>query len=306
MQLLGLAIFTPIVSWVAERIVLAAGEPVISNYDIARFVLSPSGVVFVVVVAALTLALVLAELAGQSWLAGHAITQRPINLVSTVAFVLRRLPQLILLSARVFLRLAVLLLPFLAAAGIVWVTMLAWARHQLLPRREPCRVAARKADRRACLAAGYALLAAWQLARWIYAVPILVLEGVTPPQALGASMRMTKGRVAQIVTPLVLWWLIVTAALVAITWVCRHASDAGLVWAGIEVQRVLPLGGVVCDGGARRRFSLQRSARRRSSVPGRAHVRRSSTTRASWQLLRTAELREAYSRYVRARRHCGR
>ena len=47
MQLLGVALFAPIVSWVGRRIVLASGEPVISNFDIARFVLSPSGAVFV-------------------------------------------------------------------------------------------------------------------------------------------------------------------------------------------------------------------------------------------------------------------
>jgi hypothetical protein len=47
--------------------------------------------------------------------------------------------------------------------------------------------------------------------------------------------------VVKIVTPLVLWWLLMTAALIAITWVCRQVSDLGLAWAGIEVSRVLPL-----------------------------------------------------------------
>jgi hypothetical protein len=42
-QLLGVALFTPIVTWVGHRLVLAAGEPVISNFDIAGFVLSPTG-----------------------------------------------------------------------------------------------------------------------------------------------------------------------------------------------------------------------------------------------------------------------
>ncbi len=38
-----------------------------------------------------------------------------------------------------------------------------------------------------------------------------------------------------------LWWLLLTAATVAITWVCREISDAGLDWAGIDFRRVLPL-----------------------------------------------------------------
>ena len=194
MQLLGLAIFAPIVGWVADRIVLAAGEPVISNYDIARFVLSPGGVLFVLVVAALTLGLVLAELMGQSFIAGHAITRRPVNVVSTVAFVLPRLPQLILLSARVFVRLVVLALPFLAAAALVWFTMLAGQDINYYLAENPVEWRRAKVIV-ALLAVGYALLAAWQLARWLFAVPMLALEDVRPAQALNASGQMTKGRV---------------------------------------------------------------------------------------------------------------
>jgi glycerophosphoryl diester phosphodiesterase len=39
----------------------------------------------------------------------------------------------------------------------------------------------------------------------------------------------------------VLWWLMLTAATIAITWAGRLVSDAGLDWAGIDVRRVLPL-----------------------------------------------------------------
>ena len=63
----------------------------------------------------------------------------------------------------------------------------------------------------------FALLAAWQLARWLYAVPILVFTGVRPRQALAESARMTRGQLARIVVPLVLWWLLVTLWLV-VSW----------------------------------------------------------------------------------------
>ena len=240
MQLLGFAILTPLVTWVGRRIVLTSGEPVISNFDIAAFVLSPSGAIFVLVVAALTVSLLLAEFTGISWIAGHAIARQPATLSSTIAFVLRKLPALILLSMRVFIRLVLLALPFLAAAGVVWLTMLAghdinyylaehppeWQRAKLLA---------------LVLGAAYGLLVAWQLARWLYAVPILTFEGVGPGQALKDSARMTRGRLVRIVTPLVLWWLSLTAAMLAVTWICRQVSDAGLDWAGIDARRVLPL-----------------------------------------------------------------
>ena len=90
MQLTGIAIFTPLATWLGRRIVLASGEPVISNFDIAAFVLSPAGVTFVLVIAALAIAVLLAEFAGQSWIAGHAIARRPTTLAATIAYVIAK------------------------------------------------------------------------------------------------------------------------------------------------------------------------------------------------------------------------
>jgi glycerophosphoryl diester phosphodiesterase len=240
MQLLGVALFTPIVSWVGRRLVLASGEPVISNFDIARFVLSPSGVAFVLVIAALSVALLLAEFAGHSWIAGHAIARRRATLASTVATVMRALPRLIVLSTRVFVRLALFTLPFLAVLGVVWFTTLAGhdINYYLAERPPEWRLATLIV---AALGAVYVLLAGWQLARWLFAVPILMFRAVSPARALEESAVLTRERLQQIVPPLVLWWVLLTAVAIAITWAGRFVSDAGLDWAGIDVRRVLPL-----------------------------------------------------------------
>jgi len=239
-QLLGFALFAPLATLLGRRLVLAAGDPVISNYDIAGFVLSVPGVAFVLLVAATGIGLLLAEFLGHTWIAGHALARRSPTVTGTVAFVLGRLPQLLALSLRVFLRLVLLALPFLAVVAILWLTTLAghdvnyylaehppeWQRARLLVM---------------VLAAGYALLAAWQLARWLFAIPILAFEHATPAQSLARSVEMTRGRLLQIVPPPVLWWVLLTVITIAITWACRQVSDAGLGWAGIDVHRVLPL-----------------------------------------------------------------
>jgi hypothetical protein len=128
------------------------------------------------VIAALTLALLFAELAGQTLIAAHAITKRSITVTSTIAFVLVRLPLLILLSGRTFLRLLLLALPFVAAAAIVWITMLRGHDINYYLAENPTEWRLAKLIG-ALLGVGYALLAVWQLTRWLYAVPILVLEG---------------------------------------------------------------------------------------------------------------------------------
>ncbi|NJD30750.1 MAG: hypothetical protein FIB04_02555 [Gammaproteobacteria bacterium] len=239
-QLLGTALFTPLVAWIGGLIVAASGEPVISNFDIARFVLSPTGIAFVLVIAALTLALLLAEFAGLSFIADRAIRRQPASAAGAVAFVVPRLPRLVQLSTRVFLRMLLLALPFLAVAGVAWLAMpgghdinyyLAeqppeWRRTRLLV---------------AFLVAAYLLLAGWQLARWLFAVPVLVLERASPREALASSTVITRRGRRVIVAPLVAWWTLITVLAVAVTWLFRQVSDAGLAWAGLDVHRVLPL-----------------------------------------------------------------
>jgi glycerophosphoryl diester phosphodiesterase len=240
MQLLGVAFFTPLISGIANHLVAATGEHVISNYDIAAFALSFRGAVFILVVAALTIGLLFAEFAGLSWIAGHAIMRRPVTMTSTIGFVARHLPALVALSARVFLRLAVLLLPFLAVAALVWVTTLAGndVNYYLSENPPPWQRAKLAA---AALVLAYAALAVRQLTRWLFAVPALLYEGLTPPQALRRSALMTRGRLRSILVPLALWWLLLPGAAFLVALTGREIAAAGLAWAGIDVRRVLPL-----------------------------------------------------------------
>jgi glycerophosphoryl diester phosphodiesterase len=239
-QLLGVAIFTPMITWIGRRLVQASGEPVISNYDIASFVLSPIGATGILVVVALTVSLLLAEFTGLSHICRYAMARRDVSVASAILFVLRRLPQLAVMSARVFIRLVMLALPFLALAGLVWLATLRGHDINYYLAEEPTEWRRAKLIVLA-LAAAYALLAAWQLARWLYAVPIMVIENARPIAALSASARLTAGRVHDIALPLLVWWLAITVAMLAVTWLCRHVTDGALDWAGLDVHRVLPL-----------------------------------------------------------------
>ena len=78
-QLLGFIALAPLASWFADRIVARSGSDVISNFDIARFVLSPPGIVFVLLAAVATISFQIAQLAGYAWISGHAIGQRPVT-----------------------------------------------------------------------------------------------------------------------------------------------------------------------------------------------------------------------------------
>jgi glycerophosphoryl diester phosphodiesterase len=239
-QLLGIALITPMVGWIANRLVSATGEPVITNYDMQAFALSPAGIAFVLVLAALIIGLLLAESAGLTWIAGHAIARRPVRAHSAVAVVARNAPRLLALGLLVFLRLLLLAAPFLGIVAVLWFTQLSGHDINYYLAEHP------PVWRRTLLLAGllgvaYAAIAVWQLARWSYALPVLLYERVSPRQALRRSTELTRGQVLRIALPPAAWWLLMAAISLACAHLGREASAAGLAWAGVELRRVLPL-----------------------------------------------------------------
>jgi len=239
-QLAAFALVGPLLTWAARRLVLASGEAVVSNVAIARFVLSVPGAACVLVVGALGAAALLAEFSGQSQIAAHAIARRPVALTATVAAVLRRAPALVVLGARVLARLALLALPFLAGMLLVWKSQLSGHDINYYLAAQP-REWHRALLLALTLAAAYALLALWQLGRWLFAVPILMLENVTAGQALAASAVRTRGQLTAVLTRLLAWWLLLVGGGILIARGARHLEATALDWAGLDYSRVLAL-----------------------------------------------------------------
>jgi len=239
-QLLGFIAITPLAGWLADRIVARSGSDVISNFDIARFVLSPSGIVFVLLAAGAAISFQISQLAGYAWISGHAIGQRSVTLWGTIGAVANKLRLLVLLGGRMFARVVLLALPFLAIIAIVWFTTLAGRDVNYYLSETP------PEWRRALLAAGitaaglvFVLLA--QFARWIFAMPIAMFHDLKPADVLLASERMLEGRLLQSIAPLLLWGLCLTLLAALCFGVGRHFTDFAMHWAGVDPRRVLPL-----------------------------------------------------------------
>ncbi|MCX7053812.1 MAG: hypothetical protein NTU56_06335, partial [Proteobacteria bacterium] len=123
-QLLGFIVLTPLAGWLADRIVARSGSDVISNFDIDRFVLSPPGLVFVLLAVGAATGFHISQLAGYAWISGHAIGRRSVTLRGTIGAVAIKLRLLVLLGGRMFARVMLLSLPFVAIVAIVWFTTL--------------------------------------------------------------------------------------------------------------------------------------------------------------------------------------
>jgi glycerophosphoryl diester phosphodiesterase len=239
-QLAGFIAVAPLVGWLTDRVVARSGSGVVSNYDIMRFVLSPAGLVFVVLVVVTVVAFYTSQLAGYAWISGHAIARTDVTLRGTIGAVAQKLRLLVRLGARMFVRVVLLALPFMAIVAIVWFATLAGRDVNYYLAEHP------PEWRRAMLAAGvcgigFGFVLVAQFARWLFVMPIAMFHELRPAQVLVASERMLEGRLLRSITPLALWALLLTGTATLCFRGGRRVTSAGLDWAGVDPERVLPL-----------------------------------------------------------------
>jgi glycerophosphoryl diester phosphodiesterase len=240
-QMIGVAAVVPLSGWLLGRIVARSGSPVISNFDIAAFVLSGWGALFALLLVAAAVTFHMAQFAGYTWIAGHAIGRRPLTAWGTVGAVWARIGLLARVGLLMFGRMLLLALPFLAAAGLVWLVLLRGqdVNYYLAERPPEWRRATAIV---AVLGAVFAFLVLRQFARWIFTMPLVMFDRErSAPAVLARSERMLDGTLLRSIAPLVVWWVVLVLAAVALAWLGRQFTDAALDWAGMDIRRVLPL-----------------------------------------------------------------
>ena len=248
-QMIGASVVMPLAGWLLGHVVARSGSAVVSNFDLARFVLSPWGAIFVLIALTGSIAFHMAQFAGYTWIAGHAIGRRPSNLVSTLGAVWARLGLLTAVGARMFASVLLLALPFLAVAAVLWFATLRGhdVNYWLAERPPPWR---RFVDVSQALGAVYAFLALRQFARWIFTMPLAMFDRAASARTvLQASERLLAGVLLRSIAPLVAWWLALGAASTAVFWLAGRVSAAALDWAGTDFGRVLPLVSVFLAAG---------------------------------------------------------
>jgi len=239
-QLIGAAAVAPLSGWLLNRVVARSGSAVVSNFDLAAFVLTPPGVVFVLVTVVASVAFHTAQFAGYTWIAGHAIAGRPLTLWGTVGAVWDRIGVLVELGLRMCARMLLLALPFVVVAVAAWFTLLRGhdVNYYLAERPPEWRSWVLLAG---VLASVYGVLTLRRFATWIYTMPLVMFERRHAREALGTSETMLRGRLLRTIAPLVAWWVALSVVAYTTYWFGRQATDAALGWAGLDVHLVLPL-----------------------------------------------------------------
>ena len=238
------ALLSPLIAWGLEAIVRSGGAVAITNADLTGFALSLPGIAFLFAVGTVQVVLLRIRVGGLTLLAAEVAAGRRARFWDVVGGNIHRLPAFLLLS---LLQTAAVL-----ATVAIFVGLLAGIYGALLGGHD-INYYLKEQPREwwiAVLLAGalgvlFALGLLWLIARWMFAVPLLILGNLRPLDALRMTWRATQGDSIGLVQVFGLWWAgvaILSAALSALGWfLAKLLFD----WAGYSPGWVLAVVAVV-------------------------------------------------------------
>ena len=202
--LLGIAIFAPLVGLTGQGLLRLSGEPAVADQDIARFLLSPAGLVALIVFAALLIGIVAFEQSSMMRIALGRSRDEPVRSIDALWFTVSRTHALFLFAAHLTARLLVIVLPFLAVgAAIAWWLITDYDINYYLAEKPPEFILA--AALIACVLAAMAFVLVRKLVGWSLALPLVLFDGVAPRRSFAESVGLADGHRLSIFGSLCLW-----------------------------------------------------------------------------------------------------
>jgi len=199
-NLLNLLVLAPVLAGVLRLMLARWGRASVGNFEIATFFLSPPGIAALICAGSLFIAIHSLQFAALVRL----LADRRLHWWSALAGATGLFHRLIELGVRQLTVYLLLALPFLAGIGIVYAGL--WSGRDLnglIILKPP--VFWTGAFLAGLIATGYGVLAARQFLRWLFAIPILLLQrGSSAREALEGSVELTRGRLWSLATTLIL------------------------------------------------------------------------------------------------------
>ena len=191
-QIVSAAILGPLTAWVTATLISSTGDPVVGNTDIISFVLSPAGILTVVLGAAIFSFSQSVEQAGLMAIGAGRLLGQKLSFLGTIWLVVKKLPDLLGLSLLLTVIYIVAAVPFLGIAGLVYKGLLSeFNINYYLAYTPPVFWVAVAIA--AVLLLGLGLVFAYLYLRWIFSVPAIVFEGRRFYTALSRSHALMKG-----------------------------------------------------------------------------------------------------------------
>ncbi len=241
-KVVATVIFGPVSAWIFNRMVKAGGSLVIGNEQILSFILTPIGIVAFIVSGGLTLAIIFTEQAGLILIAARTQTGRTMKFFEAFFTMLKYLRVLIELGIRQVIMGGLYLAPLAAVGGVTFLIL--GSQHDLnylLVEKPP--VFWIGAAIAVILAICALLVIGTLYVRWIFSVPLCVLEDEKAGPALRKSRRLVAGNFLRIAVILFGWSLVMIAVTAIATFLLDVVSES--ILKGIGENPTLVIAAVI-------------------------------------------------------------
>lgn len=216
LRLLAAAVITPLLGLVLAGVLATSGEAVLTDQDIAGFLLTPGGFVGALVVVSLSIVASVLEVAVMT----NTLRQHQRNaidaLIEGLSLILARFTALFRFAVLLVLRLSLIAVPLLLLAALVaWAALGEYDINYYLSTRPPAFLAA--AASIGALLLLLSILLVWQLSSWAVALHFLLFRQVAPRRCFALSAAELQDDRLEVIRRLLAWLLvrILLAALVA-------------------------------------------------------------------------------------------
>jgi glycerophosphoryl diester phosphodiesterase len=213
-------LLTPLAIWLLNVFVSSTGRAAISDYDLARYALSPLGIITIIVIGGILLGLALARDTGTMLIGFGSINGKRVTFRQAFAHMLWRLPSIILLTMQIVLLVLLIAIPFLIVIGLILGNVLSNASINYYLDAKPPEWT-RAITMVVLVAIPLILILAYGYVRFSFILATMLFQDKRGRASLKASGQLVKGNFLK-VTLLRLGWLIIafsiTFAIQGIYW----------------------------------------------------------------------------------------
>ena len=205
-KLIALAVLAPLVGVALRLFLSTSGSAVVADQDILYFILSPIGIVALIVTGTVILAIVALEQACLMTIGFGELHKQRVLVTDALWYGARHAWSVVRLAVRIFLKVLLVALPFLIAGGLVYLLLL--RDHDInyyLAERPPVFLFAAGAIT-AMVAVG-AVLVIRRLLAWSFSLPLILFEQKSPTEAMTVSTKRVRGHRWTVALVLVAWGL---------------------------------------------------------------------------------------------------
>ncbi|MEA3434709.1 MAG: glycerophosphodiester phosphodiesterase [Campylobacterota bacterium] len=204
---LGLLVFAPLVGMVARFLISLSGQEVLSDMEIAMFMLSPVGILAMVVFAGLLITILVFEQASMMALSATSVAGKNISVMTALYFTLGHAKSIYFFSIRLIIRLLIIIVPFLLlSAAVAWLLITDHDINYYLAEKPPVFIA--NVVIIGLIMAVMLFVLVRKLLSWSLALPLVLFSDVSPADSFSKSEALVQGDKKRILKAFALWALV--------------------------------------------------------------------------------------------------